>query len=381
MTDPCRFVPDATCPDLWHYLLRQRHRPILLYGMGDGADKVLAVCAQYDIPIADVFASDGFVRGQCFHGRRVLSFSEARETYSAENMIALLCFGTARPEVLETIRRSASLCELYLPDVPVSGGELFTAELVGSCRDKIARAREALADERSREVLDGVIRARLSGRLEDVETTSSAREEVWADILSAADIRTAADLGAYTGDSLRELSRHAPQLTDVLCMEPDQRSFRKLTQYAEGSAERGMRVHPLQAAAWSSDTSLTFHDTGNRNATLLTVPQSRERLREVCARSLDSAWGDIQDTLPQRRLDYIKYDVEGAEREALLGSREVMRAYQPRLLVSVYHKSTDLWELPLLVRELYPEAALYLRRMAGVPTWDIELYAVPQGGT
>lgn len=371
------FHPDATCPDLWHYLQEQRHRPILLYGIGDGADKVLAVCAQYGIPIADVFASDGFVRGQCFHGRRVLSFTEAREIYGAENMIVLLCFGTARPEVLETIRRTASLCELYLPDVPVSGGELFTAKLVESCRDKIARTRKILADERSREVLDGVIRARLSGRLDDIETTSSAREEVWTDILSAVDIHTAADLGAYTGDSLRELSRHAPQLTDALCMEPDKRSFRKLTQYAEESAGRGVQVHPLQAAAWSSDTVLTFHDTGNRNASLLAVPQSRERLREVCARSLDSAWGDIQ---PQRRLDYIKYDVEGAEREALLGSREVMRAYHPRLLVSVYHKSTDLWELPLLVRELYPEAALYLRRMAGVPTWDIELYAVPQGG-
>lgn len=375
----CRFVPNDTCPDLWHYLQGQRHRPILLYGMGDGADKVLAVCAEYGIPIADVFASDGFVRGQCFHGRRVLSFSEARETYGDENMISLLCFGSSRPEVLETIRRTASLCELYLPDVPVSGGVLFSAELVDSCRERISRAREVLADEQSREVLDGVIRARLSGRLEDVEATASAREEVWIDILSAADIRTAADLGAYTGDSLRELSRHAPQLTDVLCMEPDQRSFRKLVRYAEGSALQGVRVHPLQAAAWSSDTALTFHDTGNRNATLLAVPQSRERLREVYARSLDSAWGEIRDSLPQSRLDFIKYDVEGAEWEALLGSREVIREYHPRLLVSVYHKSTDLWELPLLVRELYPEAALYLRRMAGVPTWDIELYAVPQG--
>ena len=78
-----------------------------------------------------------------------------------------------------------------------------------------------------------------------------------------------------------------------------------------------------------------------------------------------------------RRLDFIKYDVEGAERDALLGSRSLIRQDSPRLLVSVYHRSADLWELPLLVRSLYPGASLYLRRMDGVPAWDIELYAVP----
>ena len=56
--------------DLWHYLKSQADsgRPILLYGMGNGADKIIAVCEAYGIPVADFFASDGFVRGHSFHG-------------------------------------------------------------------------------------------------------------------------------------------------------------------------------------------------------------------------------------------------------------------------------------------------------------------------
>ena len=188
------------------------------------------------------------------------------------------------------------------------------------------------------------------------------------------------DCGAYTGDSLRELIRYAPGLETAVCLEPDVRSFRKLSAYAQALAAEGRAVYPLQAAAWSEDATLTFHDTGNRNASLLPTPQSRERLRQVAAAAPDSAWGCVSAGLPvggYRRLDFIKYDVEGAERDALLGSRSLIRQDSPRLLVSVYHRSADLWELPLLVRSLYPGASLYLRRMDGVPAWDIELYAVP----
>ena len=76
-------------------------------------------------------------------------------------------------------------------------------------------------------------------------------------------------------------------------------------------------------------------------------------------------------------MDYVKYDVEGAETEALLGSRDTIRRHSPALLVSAYHRSADLFRLPLLVHDLNPAYKLYLRRMAGVPAWDINLYAVP----
>ena len=75
-------------------------------------------------------------------------------------------------------------------------------------------------------------------------------------------------------------------------------------------------------------------------------------------------------------MDFIKYDVEGAEREALLGSRAVIKRDAPALLVSVYHRSGDIFTLPRLVHDLNPAYRLYLRRMAGLPAWDINLYAV-----
>ena len=378
--------------DLWHYLksASDSGRPILLYGMGNGADKILTVSTAYGIPVADFFASDGFVRGHSFHGKVVLSFSQACEKYGAENMIVLLSFASSRPEVLETIGRVAETCEMYIPDVPVCGTELFNAEFYATHLDEITAARSLFADEESRRVYDGIIEYKLTGRMDILRATESDPADAYRNILHAEEFLTAADLGAYNGDSIRDLRQYAPDLREVIAFEPDRRNFRKLTEYATALREAGdtLTVHPVQAGAWSHTATLTFHGSGNRNAGLTDVPTEAKgsilpstadnpyfgKTAEVPVTSLDTVCEGVFGC--HTHLDYIKYDVEGAETEALLGSRRIIERDAPALLVSAYHRSADLFRLPLLVHELNPDYRLYLRRMAGVPAWDINLYAV-----
>lgn len=372
------FSPHPACPDLWQYLRQESAagRPVVLYGMGNGADKIIHTCHGYGIPVSDVFASDGFVRGHLFHGKRVLSFSEVIETYGAEKLIVLLSFGSSRPEVLETIRATAARCELYIPDMPVSGDDLFTADFVARNREKIHAARALFADGESVRVFDGIIGAKLSGRLDLLEATACEEAETWR-ILPAGAFRTAMDLGAYTGDSLRTLLDHTPRLEAALCMEPDARTFRKLSACAEtlSGGNRHLTVAAVNKGAWSENTTCIFHGTGNRNASLLSNAQTKETLTGIPVATPASEW---EAAFPGRRIDYIKYDVEGAERQALLGSRALIERDAPALLVSAYHAAADLFALPLLVHELNPAYRLYLRRMVGVPAWDINLYAVTE---
>ena len=378
--------------DLWHYLKSQADsgRPILLYGMGNGADKILTVSTAYGIPVADFFASDGFVRGHSFHGKVVLSFSEACEKYGAEHIIVLLSFASSRPEVLETIDRVASACEMYIPDVPVCGTDLFNTEFYESHLQEIDAARALFADEESRRVYDGIIQYKLTGRMDILRATESDPSDAYRTILHAEEFLTAADLGAYNGDSIRDLRQYAPDLREVIAFEPDRRNFRKLTEYETALREAGdtLTVHPVQAGAWSHTATLTFHGSGNRNAGLTDAPAEAKsnilpstadnpyfgKTAEVPVTALDTVAEEILGS--GTHIDYIKYDVEGAETEALLGSRAIIERDTPALLVSAYHRSADLFRLPLLVHELNPGYRLYLRRMAGVPAWDINLYAV-----
>lgn len=386
------FTPTSHIPDLWHYLKSESDsgRPILLYGMGNGADKILAACEKYGITVRDCFASDGFVRGHAFHGRRVLSFTEARASYG-DGMIVLLSFASSRPEVLDLIDRVASVCELYAPDVPVCGDTLFDSAFYQAHKAEFAAARDLLADDASRRVYDDIITYKLSGRMDILRTTESEAEDAYRHILRADTFRTAADLGAYNGDSLRELMNYAPRLTEAVAMEPDRRNFKKLTDWAAGLEAQGsaLKVHAVQAGAYDRSGTLHFHASGNRNATLCDTPaftpdgqpalfataeQYFGKTVSVAVRPLDEVWAaSVGMDTP---LDYIKYDVEGSERAALTGSRAVIQFFAPTLLVSLYHRSEDLFDLPLLIRELNPAYHFYLRRMAGVPAWDINLYCV-----
>ena len=349
--------------DLWDYL-GKTDKTIVLYGMGNGADKILAVCNTRGIPVADIFASDGFVRGQFFHGKTVLSYSAVKEKYGKENLIVLLSFATSRPEVLDIIHAVASECELYAPDVPAFGDTLFDLDFYLQNEEKFEEAYSLLCDEESKEIYEQIILYKLTDKLCHLEAAESDKDTVMRSLLGAQSIRSYLDLGAYNGDTIRELLNYAPSLERVFAMEPDRRSFRKLTEYAQAVGERPL-ITATQAAAWSEDTTLHFGDEGNRNSSLSATGHAT---KETLVRALSA-----DSLLDGESVDYIKYDVEGAEREALIGTQKTIAAHRPRLLISCYHRSEDLFALPLQMARMRPDYRLFLRRYPYIPAWDLNL--------
>lgn len=68
------------------------------------------------------------------------------------------------------------------------------------------------------------------------------------------------------------------------------------------------------------------------------------------------------------RCNLIKMDIEGAEREALLGAKETIRRFRPRLTLAAYHKPSDPYQLSTIIRELCPSYNVIVSR-------DLHLYA------
>ena len=357
--------------DLWEQLA-QTEKNVVMYGMGNGADKILKACDEKGVTVCDFFASDGFVRGHFFHGKRVLTWGEIKEKYGAENVIVLLSFGTSRPDVLETIDRIAAEAELYAPDVPAFGDGLFDRAFFEMHKHELEAAYHLLSDEESKRIFENVLQFKLTGRIDFLKDAVSDPDEVMQELVCPSKIAAAADLGAYNGDTVRELLRQPnAAVRKIYAMEPDGRNFRKLQAYAEG--ETRAEVIPVHAGAWSEQTTLYFDASGNRNASFgsnrsETLADRPAKLTEIQADTLDRVLGGEQ-------VDYVKYDVEGSEREALLGSGETLTAYKPTLLVSLYHRNEDLFALPLLIHRNFPQYRhFYLRRFAGIPAWDLNLY-------
>jgi FkbM family methyltransferase len=356
-----------------------------MYGMGNGADKIIAVCERYGIEISDFFASDGFVRGHSFHGKVVLSYSQMKEKYGPENVIVLLSFASSLPDVLDNIKKIADECELYAPDVPVAGNNLFNMEFAHANAGKIELAYSLLSDEDSKKTFENVIYYKLTGDIKYLFKVDADAEATYKKFVLSKKINTFFDLGAYNGDTVRELLRYeAPER--IVAFEPDRRNFRKLSQYLTDT-DAQTNITAIKAGAWNKSDILEFDSSGNRNAGFISVSKAeRVRVETVDNIVFDNGLSSFSceeiavhgeaPASPFCSVDYIKYDVEGAEDEALDGSERTIRAFSPTLLVSLYHRSEDIFELIIKVHEINPSYKLYFRKLPYVPAWDLNLYAI-----
>ena len=152
----------------------------------------------------------------------------------------------------------------------------------------------------------------------------------------------------------------------MIAVEPDKKIYKKLARLAEEET----RITPIFGALYSEEGEAAFFGSSNRNSSLVSA-SFEHREDRVPLKTVDAL---CEGT----RVDYIKYDVEGAEREALLGSLRTVKRDLPSLLVSMYHRSEDIFSLVLLLQENLPQGyRLYLRRLGVVPAWDLDLIALP----
>ena len=150
----------------WEVLQKEK-RPIFIYGMGDGAEKIMTVFRQYHIAVAGIFASDEFVRGHSFAGHQVHKLSEIEE--AIDDFVIILAFGTNYPDMIQRIKDIAKKHMLYAPDVPVIGNGLFTYQYFLEHLPEFNAVYRMLADDESRRVYINIIQYKISRKINYLE--------------------------------------------------------------------------------------------------------------------------------------------------------------------------------------------------------------------
>ncbi len=368
--------------------LKRSSKPVVLYGTGDAAEKIIKELDKRDIAIAGIFASDGFVRSRSFAGFPVMSYSEAKERFG--DMIVLLCFGTHLPEVLENIIRINSEQELYAPDLPIAGDIFFSEEYKNEHIDEIEAAYARLADSESRRVFSNVLNYKLTGKINFLMDSHSADSDNWK-LLDIGHDESFLDLGAYNGDTVRRfLEACEGSYKRIIAVEPEARNFRKLSKSVEGLCN----VELINKAAGEGAGKVYFEASRGRGASVSVsencikaageVDAARKAAVQKPSAAASKGAGKISavevtgvdEILGGAPVSLIKMDIEGQEAAAIRGASESIRKYHPKLLISAYHRGDDLWKLQSMLLELYPEYKFYLRKSPCLPAWEISYYII-----
>ncbi len=83
----------------------------------------------------------------------------------------------------------------------------------------------------------------------------------------------------------------------------------------------------------------------------------------------------LDNVIADNRVGFIKMDVEGHEANVLKGAESIIREQHPMLAISLYHKKSDIWRIPMLLLKFNSNYHFFMRYY-GALSGDTVLYAV-----
>lgn len=177
------------------------------------------------------------------------------------------------------------------------------------------------------------------------------------------------DGGPYDGREIDTFINHCPGTSKIYAFEPDMNNFLKLK-------KKYMNISKVclnDLALWSENKGLCFlNETLGSISRLCLVEAARTESRtKVNAIALDQFLS--QNDLKVGKL-FIKMDIEGAEMEALYGSKKIIKEYRPKLAICVYHRPNDIVDIPIFLKKLVPDYTFLLRHHSAVNNETV-LYA------
>jgi FkbM family methyltransferase len=239
--------------------------------------------------------------------------------------------------------------------------EINNENIISKEIDDISSAFELMTDEHSEDVFYSVFKAHATADYDMKALSSGMTTYVDVGVSFRFNYRSFIDCGAYTGDTLEELVKRY-KVENYFGFEPDLHCYSKLSERVKTYYNKAKYYVLLPIGVSNKNEYLRFTSIGTGtsriNKTGDTIVQTVK---------LDDMLKGYDDL-------FIKMDIEGAEISALEGAKNIIVNTAPDLAISVYHKISDLWQIPLMLKEWVPEYRFYMRNHISC-TIDTVLYA------
>ena len=253
---------------------------------------------------------------------------------------------------------------LYLFNLPFQAHNSFSefVEGVFKYKYKLISLYLSLNDKLSRIVLDNFLLYKMTLMFGFInKTTSPYDEEFFAkDLLYYGESEVFVDCGAYNGDSFLRFNLQCKEFTKAYLFEPDN----NIAKIASQSFADDSRVVVVNSGVFSETKELRFSATGKMNGAISDQGQNKINVVDI-------------DNFIKEPISHIKLDVEGAEAEALIGSKNKIQKNLPKIAVAVYHKPNDLVVIPSLIESFKVGSYSFSLRHYSETLDDLILYALP----
>lgn len=326
-----------------------------IFGAGSYGIKVYELLNEKGISVENLFDNNEKLWGTEVCGKKILNPA----TISGD--ISILIASTWSDEISTQLKENKNFKgKIYTID---PWFQIFDTTILDKDIKQLEFFYNKLEDENSKEVLINILKSRMN-----IEKFNKVGyEQYFHPIVSAINKDIIIDGGAFVGDTIQALNKN-DKLEDlqIHSFEPDEKNFLLLKNEAEKSKHE---CFSIKLGLYDKNTTLRFLSTSQTVGYGCKIENDGDIV--INTTSIDNYC--IENNISP---SFIKLDVEGVEKEVLIGAKDTIQKYKPKLAISLYHKYKDLWELPYLINEIYGEYKFYLGHHRN--NWfETILYAYP----
>ena len=342
---------------------------LILYGFGTTGEFIFNELINHDFKIDHII--DKNKAGQSYKGIQILDI-ETSSRRKNENSICLIALHNHYVDIVGIYHDlvAAGFTHIYsLIDLPKLAKNIHLP--AGYWLDyhfnydnhttEIKKLFDIFADTKSRDLFKDIIEYRKSGVLTSCPAPSLHDEYTPEDLPRYVQPLRLIDCGACTGIVIEKFKKNGYDLDSYIGFEPDKSNYEKLTSRKFDVNNSIM----LPLGTWSTNSQLRFSAQASTGSS---IDEDGDCVIQ-CVK-IDSAIMGFKPNI-------IKFDVEGAEIETILGAKQTIEEFKPNLCISLYHKPDHLFSIPLLIDSLNLNYKFYLR-IHEYNTFGVVLYCLQE---
>jgi len=220
---------------------------------------------------------------------------------------------------------------------------------------------DLLSDQESQKTFNAIINFRLSNNLSFmegfVERQDSQYFEGFLELQGNGEVFV--DVGGFDGSSSLGFIKNCPYYKEIHFFEPEKNNM-------------SIAVEKLKSYHSINYYEIALSD--NKGFVRFSINGSSSRFDNNGSIHI---YTDKLDDTVSAPVSYIKMDIEGAEKNALMGAQNIIKTFHPRLAVCVYHLGDDFWRIPELLLSIREDYNIYLRHYTeGIA--ETVMYFVPR---
>lgn len=226
---------------------------------------------------------------------------------------------------------------------------------------------DSLCGERSKAIYASVIYNRITNR-QAYDALYSADQYFVVPAFGRRDPKEVfVDCGGYVGDTIENyLHKRVGMFSKVVSFEPDLGNFHAAKTRRERLIKEwnlrpiDIEVYPYGVGAENATYVIDAYDN-NHGLSSKVVTNTTPENSDIAGSKTEGRIVCLDSFFEDKLYTFLKADIESYEYSMLLGAKETITKYRPKIAVCIYHNSVDLYDIAALLKEYVPEYKFAVR--------------------